>query len=74
MSNLQLALPGLLDGSAEWTWDDSHEVSDVKRFEHATVMRDEVVRVLAPRPGGLYNIANTDNVSAFFRIQRNFLY
>jgi 16S rRNA (cytosine1402-N4)-methyltransferase len=54
MSNLQLALPGLLDGSAEWTWDDSHEVSDVKRFEHATVMRDEVVRVLAPRPGGLY--------------------
>jgi hypothetical protein len=26
------------------------------------------------RPGGLYNITNTDTVSAFFRIQRNFLY
>ncbi len=54
MSNLQLALPGVLDASAEWTWDDFHEVSEVKRFEHATVMRDEVVRALAPRAGGLY--------------------
>jgi hypothetical protein len=26
------------------------------------------------RPGGLYNITNLDSVSAFFRIQRNFLY
>ena len=26
----------------------------MKRFEHATVMRDEVVRAIAPRPGGVY--------------------
>ena len=26
----------------------------MKRFEHTTVMRDEVVRALAPRPGGVY--------------------
>ncbi len=51
----QLALPGLLVDTEEWTWrDDSSEVSDVKRFEHATVMRDEVVRALDPRPGGVY--------------------
>ncbi len=56
MSNLQLALPGLLGDSAEWVWrdDDFEEVSDVKRFEHATVMRDEVVRAIAPRAGGVY--------------------
>jgi 16S rRNA (cytosine1402-N4)-methyltransferase len=60
MSNLQLALPGLLDGKQdarqdEFVWgDDFDEVSDVKRFEHATVMRDEVVRAIAPRPGGVY--------------------
>ena len=56
MSNLQLALPGLLARLAvEWVWrDDFDEVTDVKRFEHATVMRDEVVRALAPRPGGVY--------------------
>ena len=30
------------------------EVTDVKRFVHATVMRDEVVRALAPRGGGVY--------------------
>ena len=57
MSTLQLALPGLLaaDSSVEWVWrDDFDEVSDVKRFEHATVMRDEVVRALAPRAGGTY--------------------
>ena len=55
MSNLQLALPGLLGDTVEWVWrDDFDEVSDVKRFEHATVMRDEVVRALAPRPGGVY--------------------
>ena len=29
-------------------------MSDVKRFEHTTVMRDEVVRALAPRAGGTY--------------------
>src|ERR1700735_2410456 len=57
MSTLQLAPPGVLaaDSSSEWVWrDDFDEVSDVKRFEHATVMRDEVVRALAPRAGGVY--------------------
>jgi 16S rRNA (cytosine1402-N4)-methyltransferase len=55
MSNLQLALPGLLGEAEEWVWrDDFDEVTDVKRFEHATVMRDEVVRAIAPRPGGVY--------------------
>jgi 16S rRNA (cytosine1402-N4)-methyltransferase len=61
MSNLQLALPGLLDEvgrdaeQEQWVWrDDFDEVSDVKRFEHATVMRDEVVRAIAPRAGGIY--------------------
>jgi 16S rRNA (cytosine1402-N4)-methyltransferase len=57
MSTLQLALPGVLatDSSVEWVWrDDFDEVSDVKRFEHATVMRDEVVRAIAPRAGGTY--------------------
>jgi len=55
MSNLQLALPGVLAEAVEWVWrDDFDEVADVKRFEHATVMRDEVVRALAPRPGGVY--------------------
>jgi 16S rRNA (cytosine1402-N4)-methyltransferase len=57
MSNLQLALPGVLasDSSVEWVWrDDFDEVTDVKRYEHATVMRDEVVRALTPRPGGTY--------------------
>jgi 16S rRNA (cytosine1402-N4)-methyltransferase len=57
MSTLQLALPGVLapDSSVEWVWrDDFDEVSDVKRFEHATVMRDEVVRALGPRAGGVY--------------------
>src|SRR5258708_6655372 len=57
MSNLQLALPGVLsaESSVEWVWrDDFDEVSDVKRFEHTTVMRDEVVRALSPRAGGTY--------------------
>jgi 16S rRNA (cytosine1402-N4)-methyltransferase len=56
MSNLQLALPGVLgDSAVEWVWrDDFDEGTDVKRFEHATVMRDEVVRAVAPRAGGLY--------------------
>jgi 16S rRNA (cytosine1402-N4)-methyltransferase len=55
MTNLQLALPGLLGDTAEWVWrdDDSDEVA-VKRFEHATVMRDEVVRAIEPRAGGVY--------------------
>jgi 16S rRNA (cytosine1402-N4)-methyltransferase len=56
MSNAQLALPGVLaDGAVEWVWrDDFDEESDVRRFEHATVMRDEVVRALSPRAGGVY--------------------
>jgi 16S rRNA (cytosine1402-N4)-methyltransferase len=55
MSNLQLALPGLLGESDEWVWrDDFDEVADVRRFEHATVMRTEVVRALSPRAGGVY--------------------
>ena len=57
MSNLQLALPGVLPGDAnvEWVWrEDFEEMSDAKRFEHTTVMRDEVVRALAPRAGGTY--------------------
>jgi 16S rRNA (cytosine1402-N4)-methyltransferase len=57
MSYLQLALPGLLapDASVEWVWrDELDEVSEVKRYEHTTVMRDEVARALAPRPGGTY--------------------
>jgi len=56
MNSLQLRLPGVLaEASVEWVWrDDFDEVRDVKRFEHATVMRDEVVRAVAPRPGGVY--------------------
>jgi 16S rRNA (cytosine1402-N4)-methyltransferase len=55
MTSLQLALPGVFSDSVEWVWsDDFQEVQDVKRFEHATVMRDEVVRALSPRPGGVY--------------------
>lgn len=56
MNGLQLGLPGVLpEASVEWVWrDDFHEVTDVKRFEHATVMRAEVVRAIAPRAGGIY--------------------
>jgi 16S rRNA (cytosine1402-N4)-methyltransferase len=57
MSNLQLALPGLLTGepAVEWVWhEDAPDMNDVKRFEHTTVMRDEVVRALSPRPGRTY--------------------
>jgi 16S rRNA (cytosine1402-N4)-methyltransferase len=57
MSNLQLALPGLLSGDAvvEWVWhEDGEDMNDVKRFEHTTVMRDEVVRALMPRAGRTY--------------------
>jgi len=55
MSNLQLALPGLLGDTAEWVWrDDDFDEVPVKRFEHATVMRDEVVRAIGPRAGGTY--------------------
>jgi 16S rRNA (cytosine1402-N4)-methyltransferase len=55
MSSLQLALPGVLADAVEWVWrDDFDEGSDVKRFEHATVMRSEVVHAIAPQAGGLY--------------------
>jgi 16S rRNA (cytosine1402-N4)-methyltransferase len=57
MSNLQLALPGMLSAEAavEWVWhEDFDERSEVKRFEHTTVMRDEVVRAIEPRSGGVY--------------------
>jgi 16S rRNA (cytosine1402-N4)-methyltransferase len=57
VSNLQLALPGVLstDIVVEWVWrDDFDEVSDVKRFEHTSVMREEVVRAISPRAGGVY--------------------
>jgi 16S rRNA (cytosine1402-N4)-methyltransferase len=57
MSNLQLALPGLLPGepAVEWVWhEDAEDMNDVKRFEHTTVMRDEVVRALSPRAGRTY--------------------
>jgi 16S rRNA (cytosine1402-N4)-methyltransferase len=57
MSNLQLALPGVLstESSVEWVWrDDFDEVSDVKRFEHTTVMRGEVSQAMAPRAGCVY--------------------
>jgi 16S rRNA (cytosine1402-N4)-methyltransferase len=57
MNALQLALPGVVaaDAGGEWVWsEDFDQMSDVKRFEHTTVMRDEVVRALAPREGGTY--------------------
>ncbi len=55
MNGLQLALPGVLADSVEWVWsDDLEEASDVKRYEHSTVMREELVAALAPRPGGIY--------------------
>jgi len=56
MSSLQLHLPGVLStDSVEWIWrDDFDQEGDVKRFEHVTVMRHEVVSALAPRPGGVY--------------------
>jgi 16S rRNA (cytosine1402-N4)-methyltransferase len=51
----QLALPGLAEGPVEWVWrDDFEEETEVKRFEHATVMKAEVVKALAPREGGVY--------------------
>jgi 16S rRNA (cytosine1402-N4)-methyltransferase len=55
MNGLQLALPGVLADSVEWVWsDDFEEVTDVKRYEHSTVMREELVSALAPRAGGVY--------------------
>jgi 16S rRNA (cytosine1402-N4)-methyltransferase len=54
MNGLQLALPGVLADSVEWVWSDFEEVVEVKRYEHSTVMRDEVVQAFAPRAGGTY--------------------
>ena len=56
MNDLQLALPGVLaESHVEWVWsDDNDEDTHVRQFSHATVMRDEVVEALAPRPGGVY--------------------
>ncbi len=56
MTSAQLALPGLLaDGSVEWVWrDELDEGSEVKRFEHTTVMKAEVVRAIEPKAGGVY--------------------
>lgn len=56
MTSAQLALPGVLaDGSVEWVWrDELDEGSEVKRFEHTTVMKAEVVRAIEPKAGGVY--------------------
>ena len=56
---LALPLPGLAEDFAsdrvEWIWsEDEEEVTAMETFVHATVMRDEVVQALAPRPGGIY--------------------
>jgi 16S rRNA (cytosine1402-N4)-methyltransferase len=54
MTNAQLALPGIAE-AVEWVWrEDFPEAADVKRFEHTTVMRDEVVCALRPHAGGIY--------------------
>ncbi len=52
----QLELPGVPLGVElhdEWTWGEEEE-SLVDRFNHVTVMRDEVTRALAVRDGGVY--------------------
>jgi 16S rRNA (cytosine1402-N4)-methyltransferase len=60
MSDMQLALPGLLaeltqQAPVEWIWTyDPEEENHAMAFVHATVMRDEVVAALAPRDGGVY--------------------
>jgi 16S rRNA (cytosine1402-N4)-methyltransferase len=54
MSDVQLALPGVLaETHVEWVWN-SEDPTFVNRFEHATVMRNEVTEALAPRAGGVY--------------------
>jgi len=54
-SDPQLSLPGLVEGNVEWVWaEDEGEVNVVEHFVHATVMKDEVAQVLAPRDGGVY--------------------
>jgi 16S rRNA (cytosine1402-N4)-methyltransferase len=56
MSELQLALPGVIaDSAIEWVWcEETDEVTDATRFVHTTVMKDEVVAALAPHDGGVY--------------------
>ncbi len=56
MNDLQLQLPGLVsDGGVEWVWQSEDDgADDVSGFEHATVMRHEVVEALAPSRGGVY--------------------
>ncbi len=56
MSQLQLALPGVVtDAAIEWVWcEEADEVTDATRFVHATVMKDEVIAALAPRDRGIY--------------------
>lgn len=51
----QLSLPGVAaDTSTEWVWMEDDSVSDGDDFHHVTVMRDEVVRALAPASGLTY--------------------
>ena len=59
MSDLQLALPGLVHGSThdgvEWVWWDGVDtMADAIQFVHATILRAEVTAALAPRDGGVY--------------------
>jgi 16S rRNA (cytosine1402-N4)-methyltransferase len=51
----QLALPGLAEAVIEWVfYESTDEEIGVRTFAHTTVMKDEVIAALAPRPGGLY--------------------
>jgi 16S rRNA (cytosine1402-N4)-methyltransferase len=51
----QLALPGLAEAAIEWVWSESaEEETHVESFAHATVMKEETIAALAPRPRGLY--------------------
>lgn len=55
-NNAQLALPGVVDESAEeWVWaDDTEEEGRVPEFVHETVMKSEIVSSLSPKDGGVY--------------------
>jgi 16S rRNA (cytosine1402-N4)-methyltransferase len=52
-AQLVLPLPELAPAT-EWIWSEEDDVSEARPFVHATVMRDEVVRALAPVDGGVY--------------------
>ncbi len=56
MNDLQLQLPGLMsDGGVEWVWQSEDDgADDVSAYEHATVMKQEVVDALSPHAGGVY--------------------